>query len=319
MNRFLVISFMITLSSVAFAGGQSGNGGDACEARIKSISQDIASWINDKGSANLQLPNGVTERRYNSSMGRFIREARAKCTNRVLTVDGFEKTCVNTSDKKFGTRVICNRLSFLQSSEDDQYRLVHHEFAGLSGFEVTLKGQSNYEISDQLTGFLETTASRRLSVKKPSIQRSNEIQKYFSNFAGKYEVVSCEEISQDAVDQPVQRVDCGKYKIATLFFGDNYSGPTSNIEAFFINLAGNPDNTRDFQGSVLALEKNDPGQNCTTCFGLQYCTHNSVDASIQSSKIRADGGLTYVEWFINYRPKGGYVFSTSKAVLRKID
>ncbi len=63
-------------------------------------------------------------------------------------------------------RIECNYKRFNEASESDQYVLVHHEYAGLSGFETNKTDDSDYKISNQLTGFLESQVIKKLSVKK---------------------------------------------------------------------------------------------------------------------------------------------------------
>jgi hypothetical protein len=53
----------------------------------------------------------------------------------------------------------------MATDQSDQYVLIHHEYAGLAGFEVNDGESSQYEISNQISGYLEDQIVKKLVVK----------------------------------------------------------------------------------------------------------------------------------------------------------
>ena len=177
----LVISWLIFGSSRAFAAGHSeGNGGDACENRIQTIRDDISGWIISGGSSALGLPVGISHQDYVASMGHVLKVATISCVQDPIIIGGAFKTCRNFVDAGV-QRIECNFQRFAETSESDQYVLVHHEYAGLSGFEVNDGADSNYQISNQLSEILELQVVKKLPIKKAAAGRCG-----FANIAGIY-------------------------------------------------------------------------------------------------------------------------------------
>ena len=152
----------IAASAQANEGGSSPGGGDICEDRIKLIRDDIAQWIKDGGSLRLQLPAGVSQQTYKQSMTDAIARSRVKCTTQTVKVYGTEKTCAYNPGS---AQIICNYDRFnSMKSIDDQYILVHHELAGLAQVERPNRDDSDYSISNQISGSLEEIKTKHLVV-----------------------------------------------------------------------------------------------------------------------------------------------------------
>jgi hypothetical protein len=151
------------LSRPSFAGSDS-HGGDICEDRIKIIRDDIGSWIYQGGAAALNFPDGISVDTYKTKMLEQILSARISCVETVLTVDGEEKTCENHHDTAGIPQVNCNFNRFNATNESEQYVLVHHEFAGLSGLEIADGPESEYKISNQITDYLQEQVVIKLMV-----------------------------------------------------------------------------------------------------------------------------------------------------------
>lgn len=146
------------------ASGEIGNGGDPCENRIQIIRDDIKNWIQNGGFKNLSLPKNVLLEDYKKKMLQNIKESSINCIDEILKIDSVEKTCLNTiiGSKK---TITCNLSRFSKVTFEDQYKLVHHEYAGLSGLENNHgTWESNYRISSQLSQFLEEVTIKRLSI-----------------------------------------------------------------------------------------------------------------------------------------------------------
>lgn len=146
---------------------EKGNGGDICENRFKIVRDDLKTWILGGGSLGLQLPTGLAVDHYNMEMLKEIDQAKITCTDDRQFIGNSEKTCKNFDAADGSTYVICNIDRFSKTDESDQYVLVHHEYAGLAGFEVNNGEESVYPISNQITGYLEDQIIKKLVVKPP--------------------------------------------------------------------------------------------------------------------------------------------------------
>jgi hypothetical protein len=164
--RAMALLILTLATSSVFAGGV-GNGGDACENRFQVVRDDIRSWITSGGSAALSLPQRMTLEQYNSLMLRSIGAAKISCVDNQIYIGTAEKTCKNFVDSQGISQIQCNTARFLQTPEDDQYVLVHHEYAGLSGLEVNNGEESTYSISNQISEYLEVQMIKKLVVKRP--------------------------------------------------------------------------------------------------------------------------------------------------------
>ncbi|RYZ76580.1 MAG: hypothetical protein EOP06_31180 [Proteobacteria bacterium] len=102
-------------------------------------------------------------------MERSIADATIECVNQPILLRDTEKTCINrTNTETQRASIQCNFSRLMMTSESDQYALIHHEYAGLAGFEKTGADGSNYVISNQIAGFLENQIIKRLAVKPGS-------------------------------------------------------------------------------------------------------------------------------------------------------
>lgn len=156
------------------AGDRIGNGGDLCEQRILSIRDDIKAWIQSGGSKGLVMPMGalaLTLETYNERMSKELsdRTTRVECVQGPLYLNPElkeeSKVCINAKSPQ-GQSIKCDRGIFMdKTSESDQYVLIHHEYAGLAGIEVTQSGTSDYGISNQLAGFLDFVVSQKLTLR----------------------------------------------------------------------------------------------------------------------------------------------------------
>ena len=161
-------------------GGVSGGGGDASESRVNDIRVDLLKWIDQGGAHGLKLPQSISYDSYCSGMAKvlvphgvvvgFVTTAQEALTPRPenkVNVDGASKTCrgfVSAQDRL--PHILCNTERFAGISESEQYRLIHHEYAGLAGLEQNVGASSDYDISNQITDFLVPETLLRLSVKK---------------------------------------------------------------------------------------------------------------------------------------------------------
>ena len=153
--------FMTSLQT--FAGGEGAtNGGDSCENKIKTIALDIKQWINDGGAASLTFTDENDLVSYESNMLMTLNQnISISCVSKSLELMGVEKTCIN-----YNETIECSYERFMKLGPEEQYILVHHEYAGLSGLEVNNDQSSDYFYSSQLSLFLEDKIVKRLAIKK---------------------------------------------------------------------------------------------------------------------------------------------------------
>lgn len=168
MKNLLLIGTLL-LSINLFAGNEKGNGGDICENKIQNIKNDIESWLLNGEFKGIKLPAGLSEEVYKNGMLEAVKKSLLSCTNDKVKIGNAEKTCKNFDDKR-ETRIVCNFDRIMKTNDEELYRLIHHEFAGVAGFELN-KGEetSNYEISNGINPFLKKEIVLKLGVKKANI------------------------------------------------------------------------------------------------------------------------------------------------------
>jgi hypothetical protein len=152
------------------------------EARIDLVRIDILKWIGQGGAEGMDFSfANLTHAAYRSAMERYLaphavivgvvtskQEAATKNPELRVSVDGQPKTCrgfMSKRDRK--PHILCNFERFSATGEADQYRLVHHEYAGLAGVEQNLGASSDYTLSNQITDYLVPETILRLSAKRP--------------------------------------------------------------------------------------------------------------------------------------------------------
>ena len=187
MPKFIKFSLPLALTlivgvgvqSIANAtGGVGTGGGDRCENRFKVIAQDLETWIRDGGARGLKL-GSASLAEYNVKMLNQIGKARITCVQQgdaefPVTVYGKPKECKNYLDNEGMSRIVCDYNKFygnVLNPENDsiQYQIVHHELASLAGLEAPEAENSHYELSNQITEFLQDQIVKRLAVKKPQV------------------------------------------------------------------------------------------------------------------------------------------------------
>lgn len=154
-------------SHAAAVGPGGSNGGDSCENHFKMIRNDIQSWVLDGGAQVLHLPEGVSPQDYSRQILEKISLAQVSCTDQPVRVAGKEKTCRNFLGENGIPQIECNFHRYMmETSDEDQYVIAHHEYAGLAGFEKDTRDGSNFSISNQLTDYLEEKTVQHLALKR---------------------------------------------------------------------------------------------------------------------------------------------------------
>ena len=144
-------------------------GGDLCENRIKIIRDDLKNWISKDGPSSLKLPDGILVGTYTNDMMNVLSTATVECIAKgdhgyPVEVNGVSKVCVFDSGKN---NIRCDINKFTNTNESDQYILIHHEYAGLANIEIPNASDSNYSVSNQLSGYLVDHIIKKLAVKPP--------------------------------------------------------------------------------------------------------------------------------------------------------
>lgn len=167
--KYFILLAISVLSFQAVAGSEGRGGGDMCEDRIKIIRDDIKDWILKGGAKNLQLNKNLSQEEYSKKMLYQIEKTKIKCVGEndnghPVEINGTPKTC--RFDKKSDrSEITCDYEKFQNTSQEKQYILVHHEYAGLADIERPDGDSSNYEISNQISGYLEDHIVKKLVVK----------------------------------------------------------------------------------------------------------------------------------------------------------
>jgi len=164
MKTIILFIWILSSTSVwAVMDNEKGNGGDSCENRIKIIRDDIESWIFKGGSKGLRIPENISSDQYNLKMLNAFKSS-ITCNDEKIYIGASEKTCKNFKDNNGIKWIQCNFNRFNNTKDADQYRLIHHEYAGISGFEVNTDEESDYTISNQITDYLKPETILRLAV-----------------------------------------------------------------------------------------------------------------------------------------------------------
>ena len=165
------LSVAIALTLVAFNAfcGQDRGGGDSCENSIQVIRDDLKNWIYNKGHEDLKLPDGMTAEMYSNSMLEVMQNTKIECVGEgdigyPIVVYGVAKVCEFKKDVS-KNQITCDYKKFQSMNEDDQYVLIHHEYAGLADLESPDTHISRYDISNQISNYLTTKVVKRLVVK----------------------------------------------------------------------------------------------------------------------------------------------------------
>lgn len=168
---FMLTSILLLICNAQAASKDRG-GGDLCEKRIIDIAEDIDKWIRAGGAKSLKFKSGLEYQNYETNMLDSFSSTKIRCVKNgdsgfPVRIGDTAKTCRfdNGTDGKL---ITCDYDIFMNrslTSESDQYVLIHHEFAGIAGVENPNGESSTYEISSQISGFLENVVEKKLVVK----------------------------------------------------------------------------------------------------------------------------------------------------------
>jgi hypothetical protein len=185
MKLLLVLLSLLFLSSNVFAskrGQDKGNGGDICENKMRNITNEMESWLLNDEFVGIKLPSKLTEKAYKKGMLNAVRKSQLSCTSEKVFIGAAEKTCMNFRDIRGNARIVCNFDRFLKTDEQEKYRLMHHEFAGVAGFESNNGNEASvYRISNQISEFLQKEEVFKLGIKPETQTGSSPNAKTIKN------------------------------------------------------------------------------------------------------------------------------------------
>lgn len=191
-------ALFLLVGAPAFSAGDHGpgNGGDVvCEKRAYEIRDDIAVWIAKGGPVlrGLQVPAPRSVADYMKEIPKTL-AAVVVCGDKTKFADldanpdldpNFRdalkqlaqlKTCINYVDRAQKQHIRCDWAQFNGTAPEKQYELMHHEYAGLAGFETNKGGvPSDYQITRQITGYLETTLVKKLAIVPGAVAKPHDI------------------------------------------------------------------------------------------------------------------------------------------------
>jgi hypothetical protein len=264
-------SCLMLASSIARAGegGMDGGGGDLCQERIESIRNDIEKWIvgsnrstptNKYGSAQLDFSqSGTSLDAYNIKMLEVIQATRKdsqrsiSCTDDKSKVrfEGAEKLCVSYWEGP-SPHMLCYRGTtsgngvyangIMGASDDEQYFQIHHELAVLAGLEDQKDRSTNYPLSKQISGMLETRQVRMLAIQKGGREAAPHLSEIVRNADGSVRNFSQFEASRYCHDQGTRLPTARELAIYARDLGADFSDSIASYE----RIDGlNPDGSQD--------------------------------------------------------------------------
>lgn len=170
-----LLSLHLSSFSALAGGSMVGGGGDASEERVNEIRADILKWIKNDGAKGLTLPKDISYNEYLNKMTEILEEKKViiEFTNDEVKVNDRLKTCKGTLSKDNSKpSILCNIERFKNTFDSDQYKLIHHEYAGLVNIENNEGAASDYMVSSQITDFLSYQEVLKLAVKK-NVEKSD--------------------------------------------------------------------------------------------------------------------------------------------------
>lgn len=245
-NMWLML--LMTFPSLAYTydgGSMVGGGGDSLEMRVTEIRVDILKWIKAGGAKGLNLPREISYKEYYSRMIKilennqlvigFVQNVEGVKDDIAVSVEGVPKTCrgfISRSNSR--PHILCSIERFQATSESDQYKLIHHEFAGLVGIEKNEGAASDYIVSSQITKYLTRQSVLRLAV-KPNIDLetreergvpSLEVRKnkYLGNrtFEVQFALTDARGVVKLILDNKFKSTECYKLFPRVVLSGDDF-------------------------------------------------------------------------------------------------
>lgn len=174
LKSVLILGGLIGASAFAQGSGSTGGGDTGCESRILELRADLDRWVKQGGPKGLNFHGTSTDlEKYSQAMSKVLVKnvVAVSCISpsigvpEPILVYGQPKTCkwsVSAANQKL---IQCNSDRFLRLTTEEQYRLIHHEYAGIAGVEPNNREHSDYTLSNQIGAFLRNQVVQRLSIR----------------------------------------------------------------------------------------------------------------------------------------------------------
>jgi len=206
---------LLTFTQTTFAaqsmGNEKGNGGDSCELKMQETIEDIRQWLQKDQFQGMTYPNNVTATEYKEAMLDATKNLTLSCTQETLSLNNYEKTCINK-----GRTIKCNFKRFSALNEHQTYKLIHHELAGIAGLESNITEESRYELSDQVTSFLSLQKTLKLGMNK-NVKDFPVSYTFRSEFGEKDRCEWAKQIAHDNMQRLCESADMACMPLVTLF------------------------------------------------------------------------------------------------------
>ena len=131
--------------------------------------------MND-GAKGLNYPKDISYKKYVSDMSAILQEDKVTIsfTEDKVIYDNAEKTCKGFIEEYSSEmHILCNISRFTNTKKSDQYKLIHHEYAGLVLIEKNEGAASDYNLSSQITDYLTNENVLKLTIKKNKKESCN--------------------------------------------------------------------------------------------------------------------------------------------------
>lgn len=242
MKKTILLTGFLSLMSIfpvhAKVTGHEGGGGDAAEIRVNEIRSDILKWLNDEGGKELEMPKDLSYGEYFDKMTDILQPKKVVIgfvekdsyfnDELKVNINGVPKTCRGfVSKKDLKHHILCNLSRFKDTSESEQYKLIHHEYAGLVNIEKNEGGASDYFISSQITDFLKVHKVLKLAVKK--VNRYELMRKGIANKLLQSNLSCSIDSNYRRINEEYMIERIGNDKSATISVSDDQSQPIVTI------------------------------------------------------------------------------------------
>ena len=253
-KTFILTIFLIALPAFARTGGESGGGGDNLEIRVNDIREDILQWIKKGGAKGLVLPKNLPYQKYESEMAAilehqkvivgFIEKDDLYDDELKVSINGVPKTCRGFMSKKdFQPHILCNISRFQNTEASGQYKLIHHEYAGIVNIEKNDGAASDYEISKQITDYLSSETVLKLSIKKKDEENNPLLFSY---------AIAAEAFLAGSISSTIDSDMAGRWKLIGEAGNPKWIGTAIEIEDNY-NLNGIQHEDKIIQMSVSSV------------------------------------------------------------------
>ena len=185
LSSIALINLAIAAATFAQTGDRGGNGGDINELSefTNNQGQHLESWY----SVKQDLIKGLEMDQHQAlDLGKIdandfkvkflqsLQTAKVQWDNKTIVVQGTPRVCENFIDPSKTARIHCNAESYSSamknSTAEDQYRFIAHEYLSLAHIEPNQYGISDYSISSQISQKLS-----RITVKRWAVIKSDRL------------------------------------------------------------------------------------------------------------------------------------------------